>query len=53
MPPKGAAYGEMSLVYAIIPFLNMVFTYGLETAYFRYSKNRDRRKMYSTLPWYH
>ena len=28
---SGVAYGEMSLVYAAIPFLNIIFTYGLET----------------------
>jgi O-antigen/teichoic acid export membrane protein len=46
---KGAAYGEMSLVYAVIPFLNVIFTYGLETAYFRYSKtNEDERDVFNT-----
>jgi O-antigen/teichoic acid export membrane protein len=45
----GAAYGEMSLVYAAIPFLNVIFTYGLETAYFRFSKNQqEEQKVYST-----
>ncbi|HJW18020.1 MAG TPA: oligosaccharide flippase family protein, partial [Flavisolibacter sp.] len=39
---KGAAYGEMSLVYATLPFLNIVFTYGLETAYFRFSKDKEQ-----------
>ena len=39
---SGVAYGDMSLVYAIIPFLNIVFTYGLETAYFRYSKTKEQ-----------
>ncbi|MFL5773753.1 MAG: lipopolysaccharide biosynthesis protein [Flavisolibacter sp.] len=41
---KGSAYGELSLVFAVIPFLNVIFTYGLETAYFRYSKNREHEK---------
>lgn len=40
----GAAYGEMTLVYALIPFLNIIFTYGLETAYFRFSKSREAEK---------
>jgi O-antigen/teichoic acid export membrane protein len=39
---SGPAYGEMSLVYALIPFLNIIFTYGLETAYFRYSRNKEQ-----------
>ena len=46
---SSAAYGEMSLVYAAIPFLNVIFTYGLETAYFRYSKNKEQEKdVYNT-----
>ncbi|MDB5253665.1 MAG: oligosaccharide flippase family protein [Flaviaesturariibacter sp.] len=45
----GAAYGEMSLIYAVIPFLNVVFTYGLETAYFRFSKSKETEAdVYST-----
>src|SRR5438309_3058657 len=44
-----AAYGEMSLVYAAIPFLNIIFTYGLETAYFRFAKvPEDQDKVYNT-----
>ncbi len=43
------SYGEMTLVYSLIPFLNVLFTYGLETAYFRYSKNKDAESdVYST-----
>jgi O-antigen/teichoic acid export membrane protein len=46
---KGSAYGELSLVFAVIPFLNVIFTYGLETAYFRYSKNReDEKQVFNT-----
>lgn len=45
----GAAYGDYSLVYAAIPFLNIVFTYGLETAYFRFSKNKEiEKEVYNT-----
>ncbi len=40
----GPGYGEMSLVYAAIPFLNVVFTYGLETAYFRFSQKEEYKK---------
>jgi O-antigen/teichoic acid export membrane protein len=44
-----AAYGEMSLVYAAIPFLNIIFTYGLETAYFRFAKvPEDQDRVYNT-----
>lgn len=40
---------DLTQVYAIIPFLNVLFTYGLETAYFRYSKEVDQKKLYNTL----
>jgi O-antigen/teichoic acid export membrane protein len=40
---SGVAYGEMSLVYAAIPFLNIIFTYGLETAYFRYASSKEKQ----------
>lgn len=45
----GAGYGEMSMIYAAIPFLNVIFTYGIETAFFRFS-NKENSKMavYST-----
>ena len=38
---SGTGYGEMSMVYAAIPFLNVIFTYGIETAYFRFA-SKDR-----------
>lgn len=43
-----AQYGEMSAVYAFIPFMNIVFTYGLETAFFRYASTGDKNKVYNT-----
>lgn len=46
---SGAAFGEMSLVYAIIPFLNVIFTYGLETTFFRYMQREEYRSdIYNT-----
>jgi len=46
---SGPGYGEMSLVYAAIPFLNVIFTYGIETGYFRFSRNEKFEKdLYST-----
>ena len=44
-----ASYGEMSLVYAGIPFLNVLFTHGMETSFFRFSnKETDSKKVYNT-----
>ncbi|MFN8291327.1 MAG: polysaccharide biosynthesis C-terminal domain-containing protein [Chitinophagaceae bacterium] len=46
MPEKTA---DLTQVYAMIPFLNVLFTYGLETAYFRFSQNTDQKSLYNTL----
>lgn len=35
-----ALYGIVGLVYAAITFLNVVFTFGMESAYIRYAENR-------------
>lgn len=44
-----SVYGEMSVLYAAIPFLNILFTYGLETAYFRYAKtSAEQENVYNT-----
>ena len=44
-----ADYGKMSLVYSALPVLNALFTYGLETAFFRFSnKDNDPKKVYNT-----
>lgn len=42
-------YGEMSVVYAFIPFMNIIFTYGMETAYFRFVNKLDAKKVYNTI----
>jgi O-antigen/teichoic acid export membrane protein len=42
-------YGKMSLVYSVLPFLNVLFTYGLETAFFRFSNTEeDKKSIYNT-----
>lgn len=40
---------DLTQVYAMIPFLNVLFTYGLETAYFRFSQDFDQKRLYNTL----
>lgn len=45
---SSAIYGEVSIVYAFIPFMNVVFTYGMETAFFRFSNNKDKQLVYNT-----
>jgi len=41
-------YGEMSIVYSFIPFMNVVFTYGMETAFFRFANKADKKIVYDT-----
>jgi O-antigen/teichoic acid export membrane protein len=45
---SGVAYGDMTLVYSAFPFLNVIFTYGLETAYFRFAQNKRENDVYNT-----
>lgn len=40
---------DLTQVYALIPFLNILFTYGLETSYFRFAQQKDRTALYNTL----
>ncbi|HSQ43857.1 MAG TPA: oligosaccharide flippase family protein, partial [Ginsengibacter sp.] len=46
---SSTGYGDMSILYAAIPFLNVIFTYGIETTYFRFaSKEEYKKDIYST-----
>jgi len=46
---KPENYGIMSLVYSVLPFLNVLFTYGMETAFFRFSNNKENKdSIYNT-----
>lgn len=44
-----AEYGVVSELYAYVAFLNILFTYGMETAYFRFANRpgTDRQALYS------
>ena len=44
-----AVTADLTLIYAAVAFLNVIFTYGMETAYFRFSQEEDKGKLYSTL----
>ncbi len=44
-----ADFGKMGIIYSLIPILNIIFTYGFETAYFRFaSKEENKESIYST-----
>ena len=44
-----SAYGEMSIVYSFIPFLNVIVTHGMETAYFRFGTKENEEKLHEHL----
>ncbi len=46
MPSKTA---DLVQVYTLIPFLNVLYSYGMETAYFRFSQTHNKEKLYNTL----
>ena len=42
-------YGKISLIYSLIPIFNVLFTYGFETAYFKFAGNKESNKnIYNT-----
>ena len=42
-------YGEVTTLYAYVAFLVVILTYGMETAFFRFSqKEQDKKSVYST-----
>ncbi len=43
-----AAYGKITTLFTIAAFLNIVFTYGMETSYFRFSSLQPESKVYNT-----
>lgn len=44
-----ADFGKQGLLYSLIPVLNAIFTYGFETAYFRFaSREQNKDSIYST-----
>jgi O-antigen/teichoic acid export membrane protein len=44
-----AAYGEMTMLYSAIPFATNIFTYGMETTFFRFSnKDKNQKEVYNT-----
>lgn len=42
-------YGKMSMIYSAIPFMSVLFTYGFEITFFRYSnKDENRNVVFNT-----
>lgn len=45
---SSAQYGDISILFAYAAFLNIVFTYGMETAYFRFNNTYPEKDVYNT-----
>lgn len=46
---EAGEYGVVTQLYAYVTFFNILFTYGLETSFFRYTRGEeDAKKVYST-----
>lgn len=43
-----ADYGRMGAIYSAIPLMNVIFTYGMETAYFRFVQKKERAEAVNT-----
>lgn len=43
-----AQFGDISLLFAYAAFLNIIFTYGMETSYFRFTQNIEEKKVFNT-----
>ena len=47
--PKPEMYGEVTILYAYMIFFNIVLSYGMETAFFRfYHKQENKKEVIST-----
>ncbi|MFM2386321.1 MAG: hypothetical protein RL660_1078 [Bacteroidota bacterium] len=44
-----AQFGDYTTVYANITFFNIIFTYGMETAYFRFSRDEKEDTVFNTV----
>lgn len=41
-------FGRYSFIYLLFPMMNVLYTYGMETSYFRFSQSEDQTKLYRT-----
>jgi O-antigen/teichoic acid export membrane protein len=41
-------YGDISILFALAAFLNIVFSLGMETTYFRFSRDMDEKRVFNT-----
>lgn len=48
-PAGQVEFGKQAFFYALFPVLNILYTYGMETSYFRFSMKEDSRKVYQNI----
>lgn len=48
-PAGQVEFGKQAFFYALFPVLNILYTYGMETSYFRFSQKEDPRKVYRNI----
>lgn len=41
-------YGKYGYLYSLFPIMNVLYTYGMETAFFRFSTSEEKLKLYRT-----
>lgn len=41
-------FGRYSFIYLLFPMMNVLYAYGMETSYFRFSQSEDQAKLYRT-----
>jgi len=41
-------FGRYGYMYSLFPIMNVLYTYGMETSYFRFSTTEDKQKLYRT-----
>jgi O-antigen/teichoic acid export membrane protein len=41
-------YGQYGYIYSIFPIMNVLYTYGMETSFFRFSMTEDKQRLYRT-----
>ena len=43
-----AAFGDISILFALAAFLNIIFTYGMETSYFRFNQKEEESAVFNS-----
>jgi O-antigen/teichoic acid export membrane protein len=43
-----AAFGDISILFALAAFLNIIFTYGMETSYFRFNQKENESSVFNS-----